>query len=318
MKVLITGGAGFIGSHLADALLARGDSVVIVDNLATGQLRNVPEGAEFHNITLGDEPVSAESDILLALPWKDIDVVVHAAASYKDPNDWHRDALTNCVGTADLLRAMKTKGKNRIIYFQTALVYGLKPPPHPIQIDQPQSPIGSSYAATKTAAENLIASSGLDFVSFRLANCYGPRNVSGPVPTFYKRLREGEPCTIIDTRRDFVFVSDLVAVVLKAIDGTGHGYYHVSSGKDARIADVYFAVCEAFEMVCGEVKTGAPFTLRGRTPDDVETILLDPSKTEQEFGWRASVLLRNGVLAAVQYYNEFGVGETFTHLALKG
>ena len=310
MKILITGGAGFIGSHLADALLARGDQVVIVDNFATGQRRNIPKGAEFHNITLGATPISKESDILLAVDWKSIDVVVHAAASYKDPHDWRTDVLTNVVGAADLLKAMLAKGKQRVIYFQTALVYGLKPPPFPIPIDQPQSPIGSSYAVTKTAAENLIASSGLDFVSFRLANCYGPRNVSGPVPTFYRKLIGGETCTVVDTKRDFIYVSDLVTLVLKAIDGRGHGYYHVSSGNDARIADLYYAVCEAMGM-------NKPASVRGRTPDDVETILLDPSKTEQEFDWRAVTPLREGIRRAIEYYKEFGVGETYTHLKLE-
>lgn len=310
MKVLITGGAGFIGSHLADRLLARGDGVVIVDNLTTGQLRNIPGQAEFHNITLGDDPVSRESDILLALDWKSIDVVVHAAASYKDPDDWHRDAQTNVVGTADLLRAMKVKDKSRIIYFQTALMYGLRPPPYPIPVQHPQSPVGSSYAVTKTAAENLIATSGLDFVSFRLANCYGPRNLSGPVPTFWKRIKAREQCVIMDTRRDFVYVDDLLDVVVKAIDGCGRGYYHVSSGRDYRIGDLYYAICEALDV------DDAPAVFRSRTPDDVETILLDPSKTEREFDWSTQTSLRTGVARAVEYYNQYGVGETYTHLKM--
>ena len=311
MNVLITGGAGFIGSHLADRLIARGDTVHIVDNLETGQMRNIPAEAKtnFHEITLGDTPISPHDDIMLALPWKDIDVVVHAAASYKDPDNYRRDALTNVVGTADLIKAMQTRGKSRIIYFQTALMYGLRPPPYPIEIDQPQSPVGSSYAVTKMAAENLIATSGLDFVSLRLANCYGPRNLSGPVPTFYRKLSQGEACTVMDTKRDFVYVSDLIDLVVKAIDGQGHGYYHVSSGRDVRIADLYYAVCEA-------MRVNAPVRVQERHPDDVETILLDPTLTEQEFGWQTTTPLSEGVRQAVAYYKEFGVGQTYTHLRL--
>ena len=309
MKILITGGAGFIASNLADRLLARGDSVVIIDNLITGQARHIPEGAEFHEFTLGDAPISPETDIMLALDWKSIDVVVHAAASYKDPQDWRSDITTNVMGTADLIKAMQTKGVDRLIYFQTALMYGLKPPPHPILIDQMQFPVGSSYAVTKTAGENLIMTSGLDYVSFRLANCYGPRNLSGPVPTFYKKLMTGEVCTVMDTKRDFVFVDDLLDVVIKAIDGQGSGAYHVSSGHDVRIADLYYSICAAMNVA-------APVQVKNRTPDDVETILLDPSITEQVFKWKADTPLSAGIKNAISYYNEFGVGETFTHLKI--
>ena len=309
MKILITGGAGFIGSHLADRLIQRGDSVIIVDNLATGQARNVPEEAEYHDITLGNTPISPESDIMLAVDWKSIDVVVHAAASYKDPNDWRTDAMTNVVGTADLIKAMQVKGVNRLIYFQTALMYGLKPPNYPIPMGYPQSPAGSSYAVSKTAAENLIATSGLDWVSFRLANCYGPRNLSGPVPTFFQRLTNDQPCTIMDTKRDFVFVSDLIDVVVKAIDGTGKGAYHVSSGKDVSIFGLYSVIADTLKIV------SLP-KITPRKPDDVETILLDPTETEKEFGWKTSTRLADGIRYAVDYYKAFGVKATYTHLRL--
>jgi len=310
MKVLLTGGAGFIASHLADRLIKRGDNVVIVDNFTTGQRMNIPEGAELHELTLGDTPISPESDIMLAVDWKGIDVVVHAAASYKDPTDWRTDALTNVVGTIDLIKAMQTKGVNRLIYFQTALMYGLQPPPWSLPISQPQEPWGSSYAVSKTAAENLIFTSGLDTVSFRLANCYGPRNLSGPIPTFWKKLKAGEPCTVMDTKRDFVYIDDLLDLVIMAIDGQGRGAYHVSSGRDVRIADLYYAISEEMGI---DIKPH----IQARTPDDVETILLDPTETEKEFGWHVKTPLQDGIRQAISYYNEYGVINTFTHLKIK-
>ena len=97
----------------------------------------------------------------------------------------------------------------------------LQPLEQPITLAHPIRPEGSSYAISKTAGEQYIALSGLDFVSFRLANAYGPRNLSGPLPTFFQRLTQGKPCFVMDTRRDFIFVDDLVDVVVKAIDGEG-------------------------------------------------------------------------------------------------
>jgi len=310
MKILLTGGAGFIGSNLADRLIARGDDVVIVDNLVTGQKRNIPEEAEFHNITLGNSPISPETDIMLALDWKKIDVVGHAAASYKDPQDWRTDAVSNVVGTVDLIKAMQVKGVSRLIYFQTALMYGLDPPPWSLPVSQRQEPYGSSYSVSKTAAENYIQTSDLDWVSFRLANCYGPRNLSGPVPTFWKKLKAGEECTVMDTKRDFVFVDDLLDLVIMAIDGEGQGAYHVSSGRDVNIADLYYAICEALNVE-------RPVKVTRRGEDDVKTILLDPALTEIEFNWKANTPLSDGIKKAISYYNEYGVGETYTHLKIK-
>src|SRR5262249_14444502 len=136
------------------------------------------------------------------------EVVVHAAASYKDPDDWAQDAATNVLGTANVVRACERAGVQRLVYFQTALGYGLRPREQPISLSHPLRPEGSSYAISKTAGEQYIAMSSLDWISLRLANVYGPRNVSGPLPTFYRRLTAGQPCFVVDTRRDFIYVED--------------------------------------------------------------------------------------------------------------
>jgi UDP-glucose 4-epimerase len=306
MKVLITGGAGFIGSHLADRLLARGDDVLVIDNYATGRRDNLlPQ----ERLTVVEGSIADWS--LVSGTFGDFrpDLVVHAAASYKDPDDWREDALTNVVGGANVCLGAKASDCRRIIYFQTALCYGVAPLEQPITLEHPLRPFDSSYAITKTAAEEYIALSGLDFVSFRLANAYGPRNLSGPLPTFYSRLTSGRPCFVMDTRRDFIYVADLIDCVMGAVDGRGTGYYHISSGADYSIEELFAATVKALGIHLSE-----PVDVRPRGDDDAYTILLDPSRTEADFGWKISTPLEVGVASAIEYYGHHGIAETYTHL----
>lgn len=307
MKVLITGGAGFIGSHLADCLLARGDQVLSIDNYATGRRDNLTPQ---RNLTIVEGTIT-DADLLNRL-FDDFrpDVVVHAAASYKDPNDWAEDARTNVEGSVNVVQACQHSQVRRLIYFQTALCYGLQPLEQPITLTHPIRPEGSSYAISKTAGEQYIQLSGLNYISFRLANAYGPRNLSGPLPTFYHRLTNNKPCFVMDTRRDFIFVSDLVEVVLKAIDGQGRpGAYHISSGSDYGIKELFDATVKALGL-----KLEQEVEVRERNPDDVYTILLDPSQTNQDFGWKITTPLEVGVHAAIDWYKQYGITQTYTHL----
>jgi UDP-glucose 4-epimerase len=183
----------------------------------------------------------------------------------------------------------------------------------PITLSHPIRPEGSSYAISKTAAEHYIQMSGLDYISFRLANVCGPRGLSGPLPTFYQRLSNNLKCFVVDTKRDFMFIQDLVDVVIKAIDGKGgRGAYHVSSGSDYTIKALFDAVVKAMEITLDE-----EVEVRPRNPDDAPTILLDPSKTNKDFGWKATISLEDGVHETVEYYKKYGVVETYTHLKMK-
>lgn len=307
MKVLITGGAGFIGSHLADSLLARNDQVLVIDNYATGRRDNLQPHANLRVV----EGTIADSNLVNNLfdEFKP-DVVVHAAAAYRDPDDWAEDARTNVLGSANVVQAAKRSGVKRLVYFQTALGYGLKPMEQPITLNHPLKPEGSSYAISKTAGEQYVELGGLDFLSFRLANAYGPRNLSGPLPTFFQRLTTGKSCFVMDTRRDFVFIDDLVACVMKAIDGKGTaGYYHISSGSDYSIKELFDATVKALGITMN-----SEVEVRPRNPDDAYTILLDPTKTNQTFDWRTSTSLDQGVQAAIDWYKKNGITQTFTHL----
>lgn len=307
MRVLITGGAGFIGSHLADRLLGRGDEVCVIDNFATGRRDNlVPRPG----LTLIEGTIAEQGLVDRAFDSFQPEQVVHAAASYKDPTDWTEDARTNVLGTCHIVAATRRVGAKRLVYFQTALCYGLRPQEQPIRLEHALDPRGSSYAISKTAGENYIALSGLEFVSFRLANCYGPRNISGPLPTFYSRLSAGKACFCVDTRRDFVYIDDLLAVVEGALDGRGGtGYYHISSGRDFSIQELYDATVSALGL-----SPDPKVEVRPRSPDDAFTILLDPSRTNRDFAWQAETPLETGVTAAVEYYRQYGVTQTYTHL----
>jgi len=307
MKVLITGGAGFIGSHLADRLLKRGDQVLVIDNYATGRRDNLTPQA---NLTVVENTIADTDFVNKTFADFKPEVVIHAAASYRDPDDWPEDARTNVLGTANVMLAARSNGVKRLVYFQTALGYGLVPLEQPITLEHPLRLEGSSYAISKTAGERYVELGGMDFLSFRLANAYGPRNLSGPLPTFYQRLTTNKPCFVMDTRRDFVFIDDLAAVVMKAIDGQGEsGYYHISSGSDYAIKELFDATVKALN-----IKLDHPVEVRERNPDDVYTILLDPSKTNKTFNWKVETPLEDGVRAAIDWYRENGITQTFTHL----
>jgi UDP-glucose 4-epimerase len=314
MKILITGGAGFIGSHLTDQLLKEGYQVLVIDNYQTGRKDNL---SPHKNLTIVEGTITDTNLIERVFNEFKPENVVHAAASYKDPNNWMEDAMTNIVGTINIVNASKYTEVKRIIYFQTSLCYGLTPLEQPITINHPlfsaKSEGGSSYAISKTSGEQFIELSGLDFISFRLANAYGPRNLSGPLPTFYHRLVNNKPCFVMDTRRDFIFIDDLIEVVIKAINGKGSkGYYHISTGKDYSIKELFNATIKALNIqLQNEVET-CP---RGK--DDVYTILIDPSKTIKDFNWHAHTPLEEGIKKAVEWYKTYGITQTFTHLNVK-
>ena len=225
MKILITGGLGQIGSHIAELLLERGDEVAVIDNLETGRKEHLPDQ---ERLTIHIETISNRDKVFEIVESFSPDVIIHTAASYKSPDDWYNDTLTNCVGGANIIEAAKHYNTGRFIYFQTALCYGQKPQEQPITLNHPRVSSGSSYAITKTTNEQFLELSGIEYVTFRLANVVGPRNVAGPLPIFYQRLKDGKKCFVTESRRDFVFVKDLAKVVLKACDGSGQGTYHFS------------------------------------------------------------------------------------------
>jgi len=306
MKIFVTGAAGQVGSHVVDQALSRGDEVLGIDNFFTGRPIHVAKSPRYSFV----EGSIADTSLVKRLVGEFCpDVVVHTAAAYKDPDDWITDVETNVRGMVNLIDAARKVSVGRFIYFQTALVYGVKPEQNPVTLEHPRKVDNSSYSISKGAGEDYLSLSGLDYVTFRLANVIGPRNVSGPLPIFFQRLNEGKRCFVTPARRDFVYVGDLVKAVGQAISGIGHGAYHFSSGGDVPIIELYDAVVKAMG-----IRDYPEPERRELSPDDAPSILLDPSRTQADFGTIEFTPLETTVWNAVKYYQEFGVVGGYTHL----
>ena len=179
----------------------------------------------------------------------------------------------------------------------------------PIPLDHPINPVNSSYAISKTAGEHYVQFSGVEWVTFRLANVIGPRNVSGPLPIFYGRLAKGQKCFVTPARRDFCYAGDLARVVVKAAGGVGRGTYHFSSGKDVAIKELYDSVVRAMKINDYPEPEVKPLG-----PDDAPSILLDPSRTFMDFGAVEFTSLDEIARLSVERWEKEGVVGGYTHL----
>ncbi len=306
MRILITGGAGCLGSNLIEHWLPQGHDILVVDNFATGKRAVLPSLPRLEVIegTIGERTV-VEDAFTRFRPTH----VVHAAAAYKDPADWREDALTNVAGTINVVDAAKKQGIARFINFQTVLCYG-RPEKVPIPVDHPLRPF-TSYGISKVAGEQYIAMSGLPFASLRLANVTGPRLAIGPIPTFYKRLKAGQACFCSDATRDFLDMSDFIAAVDGVMaDRAPSGIFNVSSGDGHTIRDVYDAVRAHLGLPPDPAVKVVPVG-----DDDVPSVVPDPSRTTATLGWRAKVPFAETIRRMLSWYDAHGVSDLYSHLA---
>lgn len=307
MRLLVTGGAGSLGSNLVEHISAKCEAVLVIDNFATGKRASLLPQT---NLRVAEGSV-CDSDFIqrqfdIFLPTH----VVHSAASYKDPNDWETDALVNVVGTINVVRASETAGVKRFVNFQTALCYG-RPNIVPIPIEHPCAPF-TSYGVSKTAGEAIVAASSLSWVSLRLANVTGPRLAIGPIPTFYKRLKAGEPCTVSTAIRDFVDMRDFLSLMDCILTTTETGNFNVSTGEGHSIKEIFQLVAKHLgnpgAQPAAVVEPGA---------DDVAAVVLDPSKTERTFGWRVASNFEQTINRMLAWYDQHGVTDVYSHLRVR-
>jgi nucleoside-diphosphate-sugar epimerase len=305
VRLLITGGAGCLGSSLIEEYFAQGDEILVIDNFATGSREAL---AALPRLEILDGTVADRQLVNAAFTRFAPTHVIHGAASYKDPNDWREDVATNVTGTINAVEAARHVGVRRFVYLQTALCYG-RPERVPIPVDHPTRPF-TSYGISKTAGEAYLAISDLRWVSLRLANITGPRLAIGPIPTFYKRLKAGQNCFCTDAVRDFLDISDfltLMRIVLREDGPTG--IFNVSTGEGHTIAEVFNTIAACLGITLPE-----PVRVVPPAADDVPAVVLDPSRTRVALGWRAELGLSASIARMVRWYDTHGVPVIHSHL----
>jgi len=304
MRILITGGAGCLGSNLIEHWLPKGHQIFVIDNFATGKREVVPE---VDGLTVLEGSIVDGALVDRAFESFKPELVIHAAAAYKDPDDWVEDSQTNVIGSGHVARAAKKHGVARLINFQTALCYG-RPRQLPIPADHPTAPF-TSYGITKTAGEQYMMLSGVPTLSLRIANVTGPRLAIGPIPTFYKRLKAGQGCFCSDTGRDFLDMSDFLAFMDLAIQVDGPtGLFNVSTGEAHTIKEIFDLVTDYLGLPRQDVPITPP------AADDVPVVALDASETKNAFGWVPKVSFEETVRKQLAWYDQYGITDVYSHL----
>ena len=181
----------------------------------------------------------------------------------------------------------------------------------PIPIEHPCAPF-TSYGVSKTAGEAVVAASALRWVSLRLANVTGPRLAIGPIPTFYKKLKAGEPCTVSTAIRDFVDMGDFLSLMDCILTTTETGTFNVSTGEGHSIEEIFLLVAKHLGNPGAQ-----PAAVVEPGEDDVAAMVLDPSQTERTFGWRATSNFEQTITRMLVWYDQHGVTDIYSHLKVR-
>ena len=280
-----------MGSHVVDALLARGDEVLVADDLSTGDRANVPDGAALRVVDVSDGPALGR-----AVEGQTFDAVVHCAARTKVVQSAEQPELYRRVivdGTRNVVDAALATGARDLVNISTGgAIYGETPECATEEADlRPESP----YGRLKAEAEQVAQRPGLRTVTLRLANVYGPRQRSdlegGVISIFLGAWKRGEPLTVYgdgSAERDYVYAADVAAAVLAALDSQVTGVYNVGTG-------VATSVNALIEMI-GAILGPAPGVRQApRRPGELQRSCLDVSKAARDGLWRPRTALREGL-----------------------
>jgi UDP-glucose 4-epimerase len=297
VRVIVTGGAGFIGSHVVEALQARGDEVHVVDDLSHGSRANLADGATLHEADIRD-PRGVFDEVRPEL-------VLHLAAQASVTASVERpdfDADVNVVGTVRILEAARAHGAHVVFSSTGGAIYGECP--EPATEDWPLQPL-SPYGTSKLAGEEYLATwnrlYGTHHVSLRFGNVFGPRQdphgEAGVVAIFLQRVARGQTPRIFGDgtqQRDYVYVEDVVRAVLAAAGRAG-GVYNVGTGIPASVLDLVAGMRGA---------TGIEFEVEHAPPrmGELQRSVLDPARAARELGWRPQVSLEEGLRATWDFF----------------
>lgn len=296
-RVLVTGGAGFVGSHVADALAARGDLVTVVDDLSTGDRANVRAGVDLRVVDIADGPALGR-----VVEGLHLDAVVHCAAKTKvvqsmEQPDLYRRVIVD--GTRNVVDAALATGARDLVNLSTGgAIYG-ETAPECANEDSPLRPL-SPYGQLKAEAEGVVQLAGLRGVTLRLANVYGPRQRTdlegGVIAIFLGAWRRGEPLTVYGdgtAERDYLYVGDVADAVLAALDAAVAGVYNIGTGAATSVN----ALIERMTVVLGPP---AGIHHAAERAGEIQRSCVDPSKAARDGLWRARTALDEGLERTVR------------------
>ncbi len=303
MKILVTGGAGFIGSHVNKLLLEEGHEVVVVDNLSKGNLNCLDPRVVFHNIDINNQ--TALEKILPGT-----DTVIHMASfievgeSVKNPVAFVEN---NILGTVKLLDAMRNTGVNKMVFSSSACVYGV-PKKIPLSEDDPLQEQENPYGLTKVSMEQLCALYhklfGMDITILRYFNPYGPGEMHKPethaIPNFIKATLSKTPIPLFwngEQIRDFIYIEDLAKAHILALPLSGINYFNVGTESGVKIMDVLNLI---FEIVGYSV----PIEDKGSRIGDVPSLVASSQKIKKQLGWQPQTDLKTGLKLTIEFFKQ--------------
>jgi UDP-glucose 4-epimerase len=306
MKVLVTGGAGFIGSHVVDVLIAARHQVAVVDSLwehGGGKIENVNPNASFHQIDI------READLYQVFEKEQPEVICHLAAQHSvkiSTDDPVHDANVNLLGLINILQNATRFGARKIIFSSSGATYGTveQMPVNENTTQHPESPYGITKMASELYLRFWKNMYGLDFTILRYGNVYGPRQdplgEAGVIAIFARQILLNEPVRIDwdgEQQKDYVYVGDVARANLLALTAGNGEAYCIADGKGTSVNALY-------QGLVNEVGHDVEIKRAPKRPGDIYLTYFDCGKAQREFGWKAEVGLEEGLRLTVNYFKE--------------